>query len=145
MESQIVDITGKFLDIGGQPLRGTVTIEPLPQFILVADQESLYSGGVTEELDSNGNLSMQILSNPEWKYQISFHLTSQSGELVDIKKQIIQIPDASTVPELLAVTFQSGSYEPVIEFRQGDVGEIIVTGAATDPADRGAILLNIPE
>lgn len=144
MASEIVTIAGKFLDIGGQPLSGAVSIEPLPQFILVADEKSLYSGGVTKELDAEGNLTMSILSNPDWDYQISFDLSSRTGHRVDIKKQIIKIPDSGTIPQLLAATLQGGSYEPVIEFRQGDVGEIIVTGAATDPADRGAILLNIP-
>lgn len=144
MASDLVDITGKFLDIGGRPLTGEVTIEPLPQFILVADQESVYSGGVTKALDGEGNLQMSILANPDWEYQISFRLTSHGNEAVKIASQIIKIPGKSTVPQLLAVTLQGGSYEPVIEFRQGEVGEIVVTGAQTDPADPGAILINLP-
>lgn len=144
MASKLVDITGKFLDIGGQPLTGSVTIEPLPQFILVADEKSLYSGGVTKNLDSDGNLHMSILSNPDWDYEISFNLSSHGNQRVDIKKQIIKIPDSGTVPQLLALTFQTGSYEPVIEFAQGGTGEVLVTGAKTDPADPGAILINLP-
>lgn len=144
MASEPVNITGTFLDIGGRPLTGSVTIEPLPQFILVADEKSLYSGGITKNLDSDGNLQMSILSNPDWEYQISFDLSSHGNQRVDIKKQIIKIPAESTVPQLLAVTLQTGSYEPVVEFIQGGVGEVIVNGAVTDPNDPGAILLNIP-
>lgn len=144
MVSKIVDITGRFLDIGGRPLSGAITIDPLPPYILVADEKSLYSGGITKPLDAEGNLSMRILSNPEWEYQISFDLTAQGDRCVDIKKQIIKIPSDSTVPQLLAVTLQTGSYDPVVEFVPGGVGEVVVSGAVTDPSDPGAILLNIP-
>lgn len=144
MASDLVEITGKFLDIGGRPLSGEVTIEPLPQFILVADQQSVYSGGVTKSLDSEGNLYMSILANPDWEYQISFRLISHGNDAVKIASQIIKIPGESTVPQLLAVTLQGGSYEPVVEFRPGDAGEIVVTGAQTDPSDPGAILINLP-
>lgn len=142
--SQIVDVTGTFLDIGGNPLSGSVTVDPLPAFIVSEEKTTIYSGSVTGNLDSEGNLALKVLSNPGWKYLISFNLASKDGQSVELAKEIIDIPGEDTVPNLLAITYKTGSYKPVFEFAVGDVGELIVTGVTTDPNDPGAIVLDLP-
>ena len=144
MANETVKITGKFLDIGGKPLQGTVTIKPAPLYIADADTESIYAGQTKGTLDKDGNLEMHVVSFPGRRYRIDFSITTQGGAKADFPYRIVEIPNEETVANLLASTYEAGSGEPVFEFMQGEPGEILVTGAEKDPSDPGAILITLP-
>lgn len=144
--SEIVTITGKFLDIGGKPLQGTVTIKPAPSYIADSDKVSIYTGSTSAELSDKGELSLPVVSFPEQRYKISFNLRKQGGSSIDIEPQIISVPKADTVSNLLAVTYQEtrAGNEPVFEFSPVGSGDLLISGVTVSPDDPGSFVVTLP-
>lgn len=136
----IIEIKGKFLDVSGEPLRGTVRIEPVPLFI-AENEEVIYSAPVTKALDDAGNLKVNVLATDRWKYRAKFNLHNKTGERAEMESVIFEAPESTTVGKMLASTYKTASTAPAITFLPAGPGEIKVSGASIDPKDSGSLLI----
>lgn len=148
--AELVNVTGTFLDVSNQPLQGNIRITPAAEFI-AEDPNTVYSGPIEVTLDEEGKLDIALLptgvgvnrSEP-WLYRFNFDgLRTQDNYPANIKEQIFEIPNDSTVPQLLDIRYTSASSEPVIKFGVSQSGDLIVEGARVDPQDPGALIIPI--
>lgn len=142
MAQKFITVTGRFLDVSGEPLKGTVVATPAPRFI-AEDIENIYSGPVTGTLDETGALMLKLLATTGWRYSFRFNLETQAGRAAGIDDYFFEIPADTTVPHLMEATYSTGSTRPVIRFTSTPDGDIQVSGATVSPEDPGALIIPI--
>lgn len=138
-----ITVTGKFFDVAGRPLIGRVTFSALPEYIIHRPEETIFTGPVTADIDSAGNLEQALIASAGWIYEVRFDLKTQDGKLAPCKTNHIKIPDSGPLPNFMAVESPRPKAAFGLHFAETPAGEVTATNYQLAPGDSGAIIVPI--
>lgn len=140
---QKVTLTGKFLDPSGNPLTGYITVNPLPEMVVDPEENNVYSGPVTVQLNEAGEITIPLIVTEAWSYQITYSLYNSAGAKIPMTSQIVKITEDTDIADLLETAISGNVTRPVLTYSNYRPGEITVSGVTFDPNDPGAILATV--
>lgn len=143
--AKTVAVTGAFKDLKGRPLKGRIYFSPGPGYLVDQAGDTVYSGQVAAELDSEGNLNVNLVPTVTgWKYLVKFSLKTQEDMNVSMRDTFVTIPEAAALPDVIYLSSDPGPSSPLPAFNVDEATSTAsVTGAAINPNDPGSIIVKI--